>query len=123
MDLKRSLVKLLRLENLIDHLTGYVESQVAMVKLEVREEVAKILSRGLVVGVVLLLAFLFLLFFSVGLAHYLNSLFEQPFIGYWIVAGIYGLPCIVFLVFRKSISKKIEHQFNEMIKHQEKHPS
>lgn len=91
MDLKASIVKLLRLENLISHLTGYVESQVALVKLEVREEVAKILSRGLVVGVVLLLAFLFLLFFSVGLAHYLNSLFEQPFIGYWMVAGIYGL--------------------------------
>lgn len=64
MDLKGSIVKLLRLENLIGHLTGYVESQVALVKLEVREEVAKILSRGLVVGVALLFAFLFLLFLA-----------------------------------------------------------
>jgi uncharacterized membrane protein YqjE len=105
----------------MSHLTGYVEAQVALVKLEVREEVAKILARGLVVGVALLFAFLFLLFFSIGLAHYINSLFDEPFVGYWVVAGIYGLPCIAFFVFRKRISKKIENTFSEMIKHKENH--
>lgn len=105
----------------MSHLTGYMEAQVALVKLEVREEVAKILARGLVVVVAVLFASLFLFFFSIGLAHYINSLFDEPFVGYWVVAGIYGLPCIVFWVFRKPISKKIEHTFSEMIKHQENH--
>jgi O-antigen/teichoic acid export membrane protein len=118
--IKDTIFKFLRLDNLMGNLTGYLEAQVALVKLEVREEVAKILSRGLVLVTVLLLAALFLLFFSVGLVHYLNSFFEHPYIGYWIVAGIYGLPCLIFLSFRKPISNAIEKYFAKHIKHKEK---
>jgi O-antigen/teichoic acid export membrane protein len=118
--IKDSIFKFLRLDNLMDNLTGYLETQVALVKLEVREEVAKILSRGLVLVTVILLAALFLLFFSVGLAHYLNGFFKHPYIGYWIVAGIYGLPCVIFLLFRKPISHSIEKYFAKHIKHKEK---
>lgn len=121
MDLKNLLVKFLKLDNLVSHVAGYVDSQIALVKLEVRDEVSRVLARGLVLTTVLLLAFLFLIFFSVGLAQYLNIFFEHSFAGYWLVAGIYGLPCIVFLAFRKTISKKIEHHFSEMIKHKDHH--
>ncbi len=118
--IKDSIFKFLRLDNLMSNLTGYVETQAELLKLEVREEVAKILSRGLVLVTVILLASLFLLFFSVGLAHYLNGFFAHPFIGYWIVAGIYGLPCLIFLLFRKSISIAFEKYFAKHIKHKEK---
>jgi hypothetical protein len=118
--IKDTIFKFLRLDNLMGSLTGYLEAQVALVKMEVREEVAKILSRGLVLVTVILLATLFLLFFSIGLAHYLNGFFQQPYIGYWIVSGIYGLPCFTFLLFRKSISHSIEKYFDKHIKHKEK---
>ncbi|MFY8037432.1 MAG: phage holin family protein [Cyclobacteriaceae bacterium] len=118
--LKDSIVKFLRLDNLISNLTGYVEAQVKLAKLEVRDEVAKILSRGLVIGSMLLFAFLFLLFFSVGMAHYLNGVFEQPFIGYWLVALFYAIPCIVFLFFYKPISTAIEKYFAKHIKNKDK---
>lgn len=120
MDIKSTLIKLFKLDSLVDHLSGYVETQVALVKLEIREEVSRTLARGLVVAAALLLAFLFLIFFSVGLAQYLNTFFTDSFVGYWLVAAVYGLPCIVFLAFRKAISKKIEHHFNEMIKDKER---
>jgi hypothetical protein len=118
--IKDTIFKFLRLDNLMGSLTGYVEAQAELLKLEVREEVAKILSRVLVLVTVILLAALFLLFFSVGLAHYLNGFFEHPYIGYWIVAGVYGLPCVIFLLFRKSISLAFEKYFAKHIKHKEK---
>jgi uncharacterized membrane protein len=115
--IKDTIFKFLRLDNLMGSLTGYVETQAELLKMEVREEVAKILSRGLVLVTVILLAFLFLVFFSVGLAHYLNDFFTHPYIGYWMVAGIYGLPCLVFLLFRKPISAAIEKYFSTHLKH------
>jgi uncharacterized membrane protein YqjE len=116
-NLKDSIFKFLRLDNLMGNLTGYVETQVKLVKMEVRDEVAKILARGLVIGCVLSLALLFLVFVSIGLAHYLNSLFQQAYLGYWIVAGIYGLPCALFLLFRKALSHSFEKYFAKQIKH------
>ena len=118
--IKDTIFKFLRLDTLLGSLTGYLEAQVELVKMEVREEVAKILSRGLVLATVLLLATLFLLFFSVGLAHFLNDFFDHPYMGYWLVACIYGLPCILFLLFRKSISASIEQYFAKHIKNKEK---
>jgi hypothetical protein len=100
-------------------LSGYIDAQVGLIKLEVREEVARLLAHSLVLAVFLLLTFLFLIFFSVGLAQYLNSFFENSFVGYWLVSAIYGLPCIVFWLFRKVINKKIEGWFNEMIRQKE----
>lgn len=118
--IKDSIVKFLRLDNLISNLTGYVETQVKLAKLEVRDEVAKILSRGLVIGSVILFSFLFLLFFSVGMAHYLNGVFEQPFIGYWLVAGFYALPCLLFLIFNKPISVYFEKYFAKHLRNKDK---
>ncbi|MCX8491275.1 MAG: phage holin family protein [Cyclobacteriaceae bacterium] len=118
--IKDTLFKFLRLDNLFSHLTGFVETQAALLKMEVREEVAKIIARGLVVGFILLLAFLFLLFLSIGLAHYLNDFFHEAYIGYWIIAGLYGLPCVVFLLLRKQISTAIEKYFTVHLKYKEK---
>jgi uncharacterized membrane protein len=120
MEIKDTLFKFLRLDNLVSHLTGFVETQAALLKMEVREEVAKILARGLVLGSILLLAFLFLLFLSVGLAHYLNGFFHEAYIGYWIIAGLYGLPCILFLLLRKQISTAFEKYFANHLKQKEK---
>ena len=120
MDIKETGFKFLRLDNLFSHLTGFLETQAALLKIEVREEVTKILARGLVLGSILLMAFLFLLFLSVGLAHYLSGFFQKAYIGYWIIAGLYGLPCLLFLLFRKPISKSFEKYFAKHLKHKEK---
>jgi uncharacterized membrane protein YqjE len=118
--IKDSIVKFLRLDNLIDNLTGYVETQVKLAKMEVRDEVSKILARSFVIATALLFAFLFLIFFSVGLAQYLNGFWNHPYKGYWAVAGIYAIPCLVFLLFNKSISKAIENYFANQLKNKDK---
>lgn len=114
--IKDSLIKFLRLDNLIDNLSGYVEARIDLLKIEIREDVAKVLAQGLVITAVLLLALMFLLFFSIGLANYLNTFFIDTYTGYWIVAGIYGIPGLLFLLFKKKISNYFEHKMMEIIK-------
>ena len=61
-----SIFKFLRLDNLVNNLTGYVETRVELLKIEVRDEVIKLVSYGLMVAVCVLLALLFLVFLSIG---------------------------------------------------------
>lgn len=118
--IKDYIVKFLRLENLVDHLSGYVETKVALVKMEIREEVAHALSRGLVSLVVMLFGFLFLLFLSIGVAQYINTFFEGEYVGYWIVGGFFGFVFAILLIFKKSILHSLEKRLIEMIRKKER---
>lgn len=115
-NIKDTLFKFLKIDNLVDNLSGYVETRVKLLKIEIREDVAKVLSKGLVHAVILLFGFFFLIFFSFGLAQYLNTLFDNGFEGYWIVSGGYLLIFLVFLIFRKPLDKNFEKYFSEMIR-------
>ncbi|MEQ8425085.1 MAG: phage holin family protein, partial [Cyclobacteriaceae bacterium] len=75
--IKDSIFKFLRIDSLVDNVSGYVESRVALLKIEIKEDVAKVISRGLVHGTIILFAFLFLIFLSLGLAEYLNTFFAN----------------------------------------------
>lgn len=118
--IRDSVFKFLRIDHLIDNLSGYVEARVELLKIEIREEVAKVLARSMMVIVIILMSLLFLLFFSVGLAHFINSYFEESYAGYWIVSGIYGIPCLIFIAFRKQIGHSIEKSMMDLIKRKEK---
>ena len=114
--LKEILLKFFKLDSIVSNLTGYVESRVALVKMEIREEVAAVLSRALIVMVMFLTGFLVLLFLSVGLAEYLNTIWEGDFIGFLIVGSFYALILILMIVFRKNLLKSLEKKFEGMIK-------
>jgi uncharacterized membrane protein YqjE len=118
--LKDKLIKALHLDNLMGNLTGYIESRMELFKLEIREDLARILSKALVYLAIALCGFLFLVFFSIGLAHFLNRYFSQEFVGYWIVAGIYIVAFLVFLVFRKDLDRGFEKHLVETIKRKQK---
>jgi hypothetical protein len=118
--IKDRILKFLHLDGIISNLSGYIETRVALVKIEIREEVAIILSRGLMLTLLFMVGFMFLLFLSFGLAHYLNAVLQSDFGGYMIVALFFGFLLVVLLLFRKSLFKMLEKQFTEMIKHREK---
>jgi hypothetical protein len=115
--IKDRILKFLRLDGIINNLTGYLESRVALVKIEIREEVAGILSRGLMIMIIFMIGFLLILFLGLGLAQYLNTVLESAFAGYMIVALFFGLLLFVLLVGRKGFFRMLEKQFVEMIKH------
>jgi hypothetical protein len=117
--IKDRILKFLHLDGLLNNLSGYLEARVALVKIEIREEVAGVLSRGLMIMLIFMVGFLFILFLSVGLAQYLNTLLESRFAGYMIVALFFGLLLGVLLLLRKSLFRMLEKQFVELIKHRQ----
>jgi uncharacterized membrane protein YqjE len=65
------------LDNLVDNLSGYLETRFELFKVEVREDVSRVLAQALMIAAILLLSILFLLFFSVGLAHFFNGVISN----------------------------------------------
>lgn len=113
-----SIFKLFRLDSLINSLTGYIETRVELLKIEVREEVVKVVSYGLMIAVCALLATLFLIFISIGLANYISEQYGTSFTGYWIVGGAYALICLIIIFFRQPIGLFIENHLKEQAKNQ-----
>jgi uncharacterized membrane protein YqjE len=114
-----ALSKFLKLDGMIENVSGYIEARVQLLKIEVREDVAKAMTRALMFGVILLLAFLFIVFFSIGLALFLNRYFNDNFVGFWIVAGFYLFLFLLAFAMRKQIHQKLDHLFNEKLKHKQ----
>ncbi|NOT75029.1 MAG: phage holin family protein [Cyclobacteriaceae bacterium] len=115
-NISASILKFLKLDSLIQNLTGFVETRIELMKIEVREDLAKAVSRALMMAVFFLVGFLFLIFFSIGLAHFLNKFFEDSYAGYWTVASIYLATFLVLLVSRKGIFQYFEKQMTELMK-------
>ena len=118
--LKEKLFKLLRIDNLMENLTGYAEARLELFKLEIREDVAKMLSKAIIYGILAIFGFLFLIFVSIGMAQFLNNFFSHPYVGSWIVAGVYGVAFLGLVVFRDSIDRAFEKRFLELIKRKSK---
>ncbi len=111
-----SILKFLKLDSLINHVTGYVEARIELMKVEIREDVAKSIARAIVAVTLILTGFLFLLFLSIGLAHFIIAYTHVAYIGYWSVAGLYGFLLLIVYVFRKPIYERFEKQFMDVIK-------
>jgi hypothetical protein len=119
-NIKDAILKFLKIDTLISNLSGYIEARISLFKMEMQEDIARVLAKSLVYVAMMFFAFLFLVFFSIGLAQYLNHFFADSFAGYWIVSGIYLLIFLFCLAFQKLLHKNIEKNFNEMFKHKEK---
>jgi uncharacterized membrane protein len=114
--LKEILLKFFKLDSIVDHISGYIETRVALVKMEIREEVATALSRVLIILIMFLTGILFLLFISIGLAEYLNQVIGGDYAGFMIVAGFYGSLLLLMIAFRKSLLKAFEKKFVGLIR-------
>ncbi|HEY8513113.1 MAG TPA: phage holin family protein [Cyclobacteriaceae bacterium] len=115
MAVKEKILKLLKLENLFESVSGYVESKFELFKMEVREEVAGIVARVLVVLLIGLSFLLFLILASIGLAYYLGTLVGMTG-GIMIVAGFYLLIFILMIVFRESVSEGVNNMVMSLVR-------
>jgi len=113
--LKESLLKLLKLDNLVSNLTGYIETRVELMKLEVKEEVAKALAQLSILIVLVATATLFIMFVSVALALLIGK-YTGPIGGFAIVGGFYFLIFILFLSLRANISTTLEKKLMEQLR-------
>jgi uncharacterized membrane protein YqjE len=115
--IKDALARFFRLDNLAEDLSGYVEARVELLKLEVREEVAKAMTRVMVLGVIVLLCILFIVFLSIGLALYINQFFEEKSIGFFLLSGFYLLLVLLSFGFRKRLFHSLEKLLANHLKH------
>ena len=87
-----------RNDSLIGNLTGYLDTRIDLVRLELQEKVSTALV-GTIHGVTLaVLGMFFLIFLSVFAGLALNTALNSPFWGFGIVAGVYLVLLILVLV-------------------------
>lgn len=112
--LKDTLLKFFKLDGLMNNLTGYIESRVALMKYEVKEDIAKALARVSMLLLFVLVFTFFLLFISVAVALKLGESMGTA-AGFSIVAGFYVVLLIVVLILREPIGKSLEKKFKNTI--------
>ena len=103
------------MDSLIDNVTGYVEARIELLKIEIKEEVAKGLARALVTVVMIAVFTLFVLLMSVAAAYKVGESIGM-FGGYASVASFYLFVGLLVFLFRNSITEKLEKQLEERMK-------
>ena len=107
---KSKLFKFLRIDAIIENLTGLIEARLELAKLELKEEIAKAGAR-IIAGIVLaFLLVMIIIFVSITLAAWLNYLLDSMFFGYLILTGFYLLVLVLLIAFKahKWLQQKIE---------------
>ena len=112
--LKETLLKFFKLDGLVSNLTGYIESRIALIKYEVKEDIAKALARVSMLLLFFLVFTFILLFVSVAVAMKIGESMGG-FMGFSIVAGFYVLVLLLVMIFREPIGKSLEKKFKNTI--------
>jgi uncharacterized membrane protein YqjE len=113
--LKDSLIKFFKLDGIASNLTGYVETRMELLKIEIKEDVSKAMARVVMFILTAFALTLFIFFISMALAYKLSE-FVGFSGGFAITAGIYLLGGLILYFNRESISRRIEKQVMEISK-------
>ena len=100
---KSKLFKFLRIDAIIENLTGLIEARMELAKLEIKEEVAKAGARIVAAIIFSFLLVMIIIFFSLSLATFLNRVLESMYLGYVIITGFYLLVLILLIAFKVHI--------------------
>jgi len=85
---------------------NYLDAKFDMMRLNLAENFSKMIS-GFIIKTVVLVIFMFaMLFISLAVANWLNSMLDYPGIGFIIVAGFYLLFIFVFWLLRHKLIEK-----------------
>lgn len=82
-------------------ITDYVSARIKLLKFEIYEKAAKISASLFSAFVIVMLAFLVLLFLSISLGFYFGTLFNSNGAGFLLVTGIYLLFLVPLLLIKK----------------------
>ena len=105
----------MKLESLIENLTGYVETRIELTKMEIREDLAKALSNFLLFILLGVMFTFFLILISIAVAH-LIAKSTGAIGGFAIVAGFYLLLALLVFAFRGTILEKLQNELVQIMK-------
>jgi Na+/H+ antiporter NhaB len=87
-----------RNDSLIGNLTGYLDTRIDIVKLEIQQKVSTILVGTIHGAALAMLGLLFIIFVSIFAGLALNSALNSPYWGFGVVAGFYLVLLVLVLV-------------------------
>ncbi|MEP0712426.1 phage holin family protein [Algoriphagus sp.] len=91
---------MLKIGEIVQTVKGIVETKIDMVKQDIQEQLAGILSRLVVLVLMGGSLLLVLLFMSLSLAFFLSQYFESPHMGFLLVGLLYLLILVVLYLIR-----------------------
>ncbi len=99
-------------EEYFDHtyelLKKYSDDRLLLLKIQTAKKTSKIISQAVYISVISVLFFFLLLFISIMLGYFFSDLTGSLFYGFSIIAGMYFLAILFFMmIFKLSLSKKI----------------
>jgi hypothetical protein len=87
-----------RNDSLIGNLTGYLDTRIDLVRLEIQQKVSTILVGTIHGAALAMLGLLFIIFVSIFAGLALNSALNSPYWGFGVVAGFYLVLLVLVLV-------------------------
>ena len=87
-----------RNDSLIGNLTGYLDTRIDLMRLELQQKVSTVLVSTIHGAALAMLGLLFIIFVSIFAGLALNSALNSPYWGFGIVAGFYLLLLVLVLV-------------------------
>jgi hypothetical protein len=116
---KEGIAKFLKLDSLMENLTGYVETRIEIMKYDLKEDLSRIISKASILFAVALTVMLFLLFISMAVAMLIGREIGY-FGGFGIVSLFYIIVASVVYLNRESLGLKLENKIKEVIKQKQK---
>lgn len=86
--------------------TEYVDDRILLLKIQAAEKSGKVVALTIKMAVLALFAFFILLFLSMMGGYYFAELTGSMFYGFCIIAGIYVVLLLIFLVVYKNVLSK-----------------
>ena len=105
MKIPRALAKYI---DVVNHPGYYVKTEVDRIKKTAKAQALEIVAKAVVFGAMGFVAFFLLVFASITLGLFLNSVLNSSFYGFLIVTGLYFLTLLGIFLFRKSIERAIK---------------
>ncbi|HEU5290190.1 MAG TPA: phage holin family protein [Cyclobacteriaceae bacterium] len=112
--LKETLLKFLKLDGLVNNLTGYIETRIELMKYEVKEDMARAISKVALILMISVFFLFFLLFASAAIAHKIGESLGS-FAGYGIVAGFYLTLLLLIVLLREPLGNRVEKKIKDII--------
>ncbi len=100
-------MKIFDFDKLLDTLTGYLETKLELFKIEVKEEVTRLIAKAIIYFVILLLSAISLLMGLVALAIVLNDLTKTNYMGFVILFALITIISIFLFSKKERILEKI----------------
>ena len=113
--LKETLSKFFKVDSVLSNLTGYVETRVELLKMEVKEDVAKSLAKAVAYLFLAFILALFITFVSIGVALFLGARLGN-FAGFSIVGLIYLIIGLIIWFSREKLIENLEKRFTFMLR-------